>query len=403
MAQFLYEAKTKDGHLANGVVEAISEEAAIDTLHEKELMILSLSPVATGLLKGDISRFWMRPKSKDVMVFTRQLATVIAADIPLVEGLQTIASQTENPKFSEIISEAAEAIRGGSSLSAALAESPKLFGDFYVSLIKSGEISGLLEQSLIYLADYLEKGQALNSKIRGALGYPIFILCALVGVTGVMMTTVVPKMLAIVQEAGATEIPFITQILIAVTTFFNDNIILMAVLLAVAGVFLRQYIRTENGQYRLDRLKISFPRLGKVARNIYIARLSETLSTLIKSGVPVLESLKVTSEIVGNRIFRDILLEAREHVRSGGTVSQVLAKYPEFPKLVPSMLAIGEKTGKTDFMLENIYRFFNFEAERDIQNMSALIEPILILLLGAGVGVLVAAVLLPIFSLVQAG
>ena len=167
--------------------------------------------------------------------------------------------------------------------------------------------------------------------------------------------------------------------------------------------FFNRYFKTEAGRYQWDRLKISFPKVGQIARNIYLARISETLSTLIKSGVPILEALKITSEIAGNYIFRDILLEARENVRNGGSISTVLLKYQEVPHLVSAMLAIGEKTGKTDFMLDNIYKFYGTEADRDIQNLSVLIEPVLLLLLGLGAGILVAGILLPIFSLVGAG
>lgn len=400
--QFNYEAKDKEGKLVNGTVEAYSEELALEALSGRGMVILTLVPVKKNLFSADVLSVLMRPNNRDVVVFTRQLATIVAADIPLIEGLQTIAAQAEKKIFAEIVGELTESIRGGSSLSRALADYPKLFSRFYISLVRSGEISGRLESSLAYLADYLEKTQNLNSKIKGALAYPVFILCALVAVTIIMMTSIMPKLLDVIRESGVQEVPTITKILIAATTFVNDYIIYILVLLAGVFVFLWRYVQTEAGRYKLDLVKINMPRLGIVARNIYVARIAETLSTLIKAGVPILDGLEVTSEIAGNYIYRDILQEAQVNVRNGGSISETLSRHSEFPKLVSSMLSIGEKSGKTDFMLDSIFKFYNFEAERDIQNMSQLIEPILILILGAGVGLLVAGILLPIFSLVGA-
>jgi type IV pilus assembly protein PilC len=404
MMQFVYEAKNKEGRLVSGTVDAYSEDLAIEALNEKGMTILALNPAKKGLFDVDVGAFISKPNKSDVVVFTRQLATIISADIPLIEGLQTIAAQSDKKGFSLIISEMAETVRGGSTLSKAMATYPKFFSTFYISLVRSGEISGRLEGALIYLADYLEKNQALNAKIRGALAYPVFILCALGVVTVVMMTSVMPKLLDIIKESGVApeDIPTITKVLMAVTGFFNSYIVFIIAALIGLVIFLRQYLQTEAGLYRLDRAKLNIPRLGIVARNIYIARISETLATLIKAGVPILDGLEITSEIAGNKIYRDILLEARKSVQNGGSISEVLIKYKEFPRLVSSMLAIGEKTGKTDFMLDSIFKFYNFEAEKDIQNMSQLIEPVLILILGAGVGLLVAGILLPIFSLVGA-
>ena len=402
MLQFNYEARDRSGQFVKGVIGAVSESAAVDALHGKDLTVLSLAPVEKSLFGSDISGFFLKPNQKDITVFTRQLATIIAADIPLIEGLETIASQAEKPAFTKVIREMAEAIRGGSSLSAAVAKNSKLFSEFYVSLVKSGEVSGRLEQTLLYLADYLERSQALNSKIKGAMAYPMFIIFAL-GIVGfIMMTFVLPKLLGILTESGVEDVPIITKVLIKLTEIVNNYIVLILASVIFLLWFARQYFKTKSGQYALDRVKISFPRLGIIARNIYIARMAETLSTLIKSGVPILEGIKITSEIVGNNFFKDMLLAAEQNVRNGGTISAILSENKDIPKLVSSMMAIGEKTGKTDFMLENIYKFYGTEAERDIQNLSQLIEPILILLLGVAAGLLVAGILLPIFSLVGA-
>ncbi len=402
MKQFLYEAKDRNGKFSKGSVDAYSEEAAVETLQERGLVILSLIPAQEDFLKSDVLSFLSKPNRKDVVVFTRQLATIIGADIPLIEGLETIASQAEKPSFAKIVREIADAIRGGSSLSESTAKTPGLFGDFYVSLVKAGEISGRLEQTLLYLADYLERSQNLNSKIKGAMTYPLFIISVLGIVGTIMMTTVLPKLLTILTESGVKDVPLITKVLIFVSNFVTTYILFIIVISVFLFWFLKQYFKTNVGRYQWDRFTISFPRIGLIARNIYLARIAETLSTLIKSGVPILESLKITSEIAGNYIFRDILMEARENVRNGGSISAVLAKHQEVPRLVSAMLTVGEKTGKTDFILENIFKFYGAEVDRDIQNLSVLIEPVLLLLLGLGAGLLVAGILLPIFSLVGA-
>lgn len=402
LLQFQYEAKNRREEIVQGSVEAISEESARETLQERGLTVLSLVGEERSLLKMDVGGWFNRPNNKDIVIFTRQLATIIAADVPLIEGLNTIARQSEKPVFARIVMDLAEAIRGGNSLSGAVVKYPKLFTDFYVSLVRSGEVSGRMEETLLYLADYLERNQNMNSKVRGALAYPGFVLFALVTVMIIMVTSVLPKMLGFITEAGVADIPLITRMLIALTNFVNSYIWLILAVIVFTAWFVRQYVGTVDGKRRLDYVKISFPRLGVVARNVYIARIAETLSTLIKSGVPILEGLKITSEIANHSLYREILIEAQQNVQNGGTVSEIFFKYPkEIPRLVASMLTIGEKTGKTDFMLENIFKFYNAEAERDIQNLSQLIEPILILLLGMGVALLVSAIMLPMFSLVN--
>ena len=283
------------------------------------------------------------------------------------------------------------------------AANKKVFSKFYVSLVRAGEVSGKMQTTLTYLADYLERSASLNSKIRGALSYPAFVLFALVAVSIIMMTTVLPQLLSIIKDAGVQDIPMTTKILIAVTNFVNKYIALLAVLFGGAIFAAVYYVKTPEGINKFDNFKIKMPQFGAVVRALYLARIAETLSTLIKSGVPILEGLDITSEVVGNSVYREILIRAKENVRGGGTISEVFEQYKEFPPLVSSMLAIGEKTGRTDFMLENIFNFYKNESETSIQNLSQLIEPILILVLGLGVGLLVAAVLLPIYSLVGSG
>ncbi|MBI2063843.1 MAG: type II secretion system F family protein, partial [Candidatus Yanofskybacteria bacterium] len=242
-------------------------------------------------------------------------------------------------------------VEGGASLSAALAEFHKIFGSFYISLVRAGEVAGKLQTTLSYLADYLERSASLNSKIKGALAYPVFVLFAMVAVTAILMTTVLPQLLAIIKDAGIQDIPFTTKALIAVTSFVNRFIILLVVLLLGGVILLFYYVKTPQGRSRFDNFKIKMPQFGKVVRSFYLARIAETLAVLVKSGVPILDGLSITSDVVGNAVFKNILLEAKENVQGGGTISEVFEKHDEIPPLVASMLVIGEKTGRTDFML----------------------------------------------------
>lgn len=398
--EFLYQAKTQAGELVTGKIEAPSEDRAVNALHQKNLVVLSLEGTKKGLMLQDITTVFSKPSKKDIVLFTRQMATLVEADIPLIESLRALVRQVEKESFRKVITAVVSSVEGGASLSVALAEHSQIFGRFYISLVRAGEVAGKLQTTLSYLADYLERSAALNSKIRGALVYPAFVLFAMIVVTIILITTVLPQLLSIIKDAGIQDLPFTTRVLIATTGFVSRYLILLIILL-IGGVFLLiYYVKTPQGRDRLDNFKIKMPRFGEITRNLYLARIAETLATLIKSGVPILDGINITADVVGNVVFKNILLKAGENVRGGGTISEVFEQYEEIPPLVSSMLVIGEKTGRTEFMLENIFNFYKTESENSVQNLSQLIEPVLILILGLGVGLLVSAILLPIYSLV---
>lgn len=284
----------------------------------------------------------------------------------------------------------------------ALAQQEKVFSEFYVSLVKAGEVSGKLNSTLLYLADYLERSAALNSKIRGALAYPLFVMFAIVVVCILMATLVLPQLLVIIKEAGVAELPMATKILMAVTDFVNKYIILILIALIGGSIGSYFYVKSPAGRLKFHQFILGAPQFGTMIRNFYVSRLGESLSTLIKSGVPILDGLTIVSQVVGNEVFRNTLIEARTNVQGGGTISEVFQRYAVYPPLFTSMLAIGERTGRTDYMLDNVTRFYKAETENAIQNLTQLIEPILILFLGGIVALLVSAILLPIYSLVGA-
>ncbi len=401
---FNYKAKTKSGDIVDGTINAPNENVAVDVLHGKDYVIIAINPLDKGVLSIDVNKYLQRVKNKDIVAFTRQLSVLIDADVPLSEGLRTLANQEEKITFKKVITDISEAIEGGSSLSIALSLYPNLFSNFYIMLIQSGEVSGRLHQSLLYLADYLERSQDINSKIKGALAYPAFILFSLLLVAVIMATYVLPNLLSIFEDLGNVELPLSTKILIYSTHFFNNYKLFIFFVVVILASSVYYYIHTDEGKLKLDTLKISIPSLGVVSKNLYLARMAESLSTLIKSGIPILDSLKLTSDLVGNLVYRNIIAEAEEAVRSGGNISEAIAKHPkEIPSLFSSMMSVGERTGKLDYILEHISKFYKNESENTIQNISQLIEPILVLLLGLGVAILVSSILLPIYNLVGAG
>lgn len=400
--EFIYRVQNQSGEALNGNIEAPSQDKAIELLHDRGFVVLSLHPAAKDLFSADINDIFARPKAKDTVIFTRQLATLIEADMPLAEGLRTLAKQVDKPALKKIIANISDAVEGGSSLSVALAEYPKLFSPFYLKLIRSGELSGKLHDSLSYLADYLERTQAITSKIKGALAYPAFVIAAMIIVVIIMIVYVLPQLLVILKEAGIENLPISTRILLFVTETVNNYLYAFGIAIIGAGVAIWRYVRTEAGKEWMDKVKIQVPVFGKILSALYLARIAESLATLIKSGISILDAIKITAELVDNRTYQAILLEAEEEVRGGGSMSETLSRYHEVPALMTSMMAIGERTGKMDSMLGHVSKFYRDESETAIQSLSQLIEPILMLVLGVGVAILVASILLPIYSLVGA-
>ncbi len=397
--EYKYQAKNNAGQIVEGIIDAPSQDSAISILHNKQLVVLSLILFKKDVFSKDLNQVLSRTTNKDIVVFTRQLSTLIEADMPLAEGLRTLAQQTEKPGLKKIVMDVASAVEGGSSLSVAMAAHPKVFTAFYIKLVQAGEITGKLESSLSYLADYLEHSQSINSKITGALIYPAFVVSAMIIVGLIMGIYVLPQLLSVFKDWGV-DLPLSTRILMAGTAFLNDYIFYILAILVIAGFLLTRFLRSPQGKVWRDNLLVNMPGLGSVVRNLYLARMAESLSTLIKSGISILDAIHITSELVGNENYRKIMLDAEENVRSGGSISEILSQHKEMPPMFSSMVAIGERTGKLDYMLEYVSKFYKSESDTAIGSITQLIEPILVLVLGLAVAILVASILLPIYSLV---
>lgn len=396
--------------MTEGVVEAHNENDAVSVLHDQGLVILALEAKEKGVFKKDIGSVLIKPSNRDVVFFSRQLATLIGADVPLITSLNTLAEQADNPSFKKILKDITEMVDAGSSLSGALARYPNVFSDFFVSLVRSGETAGKLHEVSNYLADYLEKQAEIKSKTMGALIYPAFLLLAVIAVFIVLffgfplldLPPVIPQILTIVQEAGVEDLPFSTRLLLFVNQALFDFWFLILGFLAIMAFWIFNYFKTPEGREKYDRVKLKLPLLKKAIQGIYLARLSETLATLVKAGVPILDSLEITSSVVGNSVYKKALLEAKSEVSKGAKISEVFIKYPEFiPPIITQMISIGEKTGKLDLILEHISRFYSNEADAIIRNLPSIIEPVVILGFGGVVFIIVSGVLLPLFSIIR--
>jgi len=396
--RFNYLVRTQKGELQRGKIKATNRETAIKTLQKNDLIIIKLqSDQKISFLANDMVIF-KHVKRKEIFVFFRQLSILVEANIPLVQALKSLGQQVKSPYFEEIIFEIANNVNGGMSLSQAMAKYPKIFSNFSINLIKSGEVSGRLRESLNYLAEYLEKEYYLVSKIRGAMAYPAFILSAFLIVGVLVMIMVIPNLTSILIESSQ-ELPWTTKLIIAVSGFIRIYWWGILLFLIVGFFSFSKYKKTEKGKDYWDRFKLKMPVFGKILQKTYLARLSNNLSALTKGGVSIIQSLSIAGKVVNNTVFQRILFEAEKKVKTGKNISSVLEKYDEFPPLFCQMVKTGEKTGKLDVLLGKLSNFYNKEVDNVIDNLSQLIEPVLIVVLGIGIGILVMAVFMPIYNL----
>jgi type IV pilus assembly protein PilC len=325
---------------------------------------------------------------------------MIEAKVPLISALKSIAEQTENPYFATILATVLSDVDEGKSLSESLRKHPQVFSDLYVNMIQSGEMSGNLQKALEDLADNIEKNYALTQKVKGVLYYPAFILSAFFIVGFIMITFVIPKLMTMLKETNA-KLPLTTKILISTGDFMQKWwwAVLIAVLAGVAGLI--YYLRTEDGQKEFDVVKLKIPVIKKVLQYVYLARFAENLSTLTQSGLPIVSALQISASVVGSSVFEKDILEAAERVKGGGTISEVLEKKATFPPIMTQMMKVGEETGKLDTALKSMSGFYTREADQLVSNLASVIEPVLIVILGIGVGVLVFSIIIPIYNIAQ--
>lgn len=388
-----------DGESISGIVEAPGETEAAELLGERGLIVLSLVAGKKKSFKG-LNINIGGVNQKDLVIFSRQLAVMISATIPIVQALRILSQQTSNPVFTDKIVEIANDVDGGMKLSDAMGKHSKIFSNFFVAMIKSGETSGRLEEVLEYLADQMEKDYDLVARIKGAMIYPIVILVGLVGVSILMMVYILPKLTPMLKESGA-ELPAVTNWLIAISDFMVSSwYYILFVLLILAFVFVF-WTKSQSGKNMWDSIKIKIPIFGGLFKKIYLVRLTRSLHTLIKGGVPISMALRITAEVVDNKAYADLIMKTVAEVEAGNSISTLFSKSPLVPKMLAQMMIVGEKTGRIDTILERLSDFYSREINTMVANLTTLIEPIILVLMGVGVGGIVAAIMLPMYKVAQ--
>ncbi|KKS94458.1 MAG: hypothetical protein A3H59_02210 [Candidatus Jacksonbacteria bacterium RIFCSPLOWO2_02_FULL_43_9] len=403
MPLYSYKALSQTGERSDGVVEAATLNQAQEVLEEKGLRVFSLEESEQESPFELRIPFLERVKVRDLVVFSRQLAMMISTDIPIVQALKILQQQTDNSKLRDTVAEVAEEVEGGTKLSDALERHVQVFGDFYVSMVKSGETSGKLDAVLLYLAEQQEKDYDMMSKIRGALTYPAFIIFGMVGMGYVMVTFVLPKLTAILKESNVV-LPFSTRVLIAVSGFaekFWLPILIMMIALVIGIPLIIK--KTHQGRVAFDLLMLRLPLFGNlIVRKMYLVRIMRSLSTLLQGGVPLPDSLKITAEVVAHSVYKDILLETVREVEDGNPVASVFMRSKDIPKMVSRLIVIGEETGNIEGILGKLSEFYQREVENAIANLTTLLEPFILIVMGAAVGVMVLSIMLPMFKLAEA-
>jgi len=385
-------------------LEAVNQDAAITLLQQAGLTVLKIEQKREGAWYEKLVLPFQRVSLKEVSVFTRQFATLLEAQVPLIDALQTVYAQSTNLMLREVIFDMYSDIQAGLSFSDALAKYDKVFSPFYANMIKAAEMTGRLDSALLYLADYYEQQAYVNTKITNAMIYPVFILVLFVAVVAIMVTVVIPQLGTVILESGVTldELPMMTQILFGAGSFFTKYIaVVVAVLLGLVVVLVR-YFSSEEGKLLASTILLKLPVFGGFLQRMYVARFAETLSVLLKGGIPVASGLDIVAHVIGSVYYQEAVEQIAQGVRQGETISALLLKYPDyFPPLISQMVAVGEKTGRLEELLKKVALSYTREIESLINSLTEIIQPILIVALGVLIGGLIAAVILPIYQVAQ--
>lgn len=396
MKKFRYKARDRSGRTVTGVVEGISDSAAARLLREKGLIVTGLKEDGASLLS--LSKIKSRTSTKDLVAFTRQLSTMINAGLPLTESLSILLLQAR-ASFKPVLSSVLADVEGGQTFSGALSKHPKVFSQTYIALIKAGETGGVLEKVLTRLADNLEKQQEFAGKVKGAMIYPAIIVLGMIGVSIIMIVFVIPRLTDLYGQFGK-ELPFTTRILTGISSIIINFWFVIVFAIAIASWFFVMWKNTESGKLKISQIMLKIPILGDLRRQIMLTELTRTLSLMVAAGVPILESISVTTGIMNNQVISMALRDVGKQIEKGFPISFAFSKHPEaFPYLLSQMIAVGEETGKMDDVLGKVSHVFEIESEQKVKTLTAAIEPLIMIFLGLGVAFLIVAVVLPIYQL----
>ena len=398
---FNYRAIDKDGHEREGTVEALSRDVAISLLQQRALIISSIQSAEKKPLLSIQFSFFKHVSSHDIVLLSRQIATLFGAQVSALRVFRLLASEVENKHLADILSSVADDIQGGSPISRALSRHPEAFSMLYVNMVRVGEEAGKLPETFGYLADYLDRSDEVLSKAEHALVYPAFVIAAFVGVMILMMTLVIPRVAKILTDSGQ-DLPIYTKIVLAISSFFVNYGLFLLIVLAVGLFFAVRAARGPAGKLFFEGIKFAIPFVGNLYKKLYLARMVDNFSTMLIAGVSIIEAVNITSSVMDSSTYEQILLQVSDDIKGGKPMSDSLAKHEEVPAIMIAMIRTGEETGELGNILQALGKYYNREVTTAVDTLLGLIEPIMILLLGGSVGVLLAAVLLPIYNLAGA-
>lgn len=397
---FSYKCFNQNQEVVAGEIDAADKDAAILELQKNGFTIVFIEekkmPVVVKL--DSFSFFAPKIKTKDMVIFSRQISTLFEAGVSALKAFRLLADENDNLTLKQKLTEVADDIQSGVSLSNSLEKQKHTFTPFYVSMVRAGEESGQLNQSFLYLADYLDREYELSQKVKKALTYPIFVVCTFLTIMTLMFVFVIPKMAALFADQG-TELPKITQIILGLSNFLVNYGIYMLPLIFGGAWWFYKYSRTVKGHYALDELKTKLPVFRNLFQKIFLTRLSDNMDTMLTSGVSIVRAIEITADVVDNDVYKELLIRVSEKVKTGTPFSKALYEEPNIPNILIQMVKVGEETGELGYILKNLAKFYKREVDTAIDSVVGLIEPAMIVGLGIGVGILVASVLLPMYTL----
>lgn len=395
---FTYRAVDSQGKELEGSYEAHNKDMAITALQRQGYVISSIEEAEKkSMLEMNFS-MGSRVTNRDIVIVSRQISTLFEAQVSALRIFRLLASEAQRPGLQKVLTDVADELQGGASISKAMAKHPKVFSPFYVNMVRSGEETGKLDSIFSYLADYMDRTYEITMKARNALIYPAFVVMTFIVVVILMLTLVFPKIGDILEESGQ-EVPVYTKIILWLGDFFHDWGFIVAIAAIIGAVFAWRSYRTAPGRMVFDQLKVRLPGIKILFVKLYLSRISDNLATMLTSGITVTRALEVTAAVVDNKIYENLLLEALHDVKNGSAVSKALSRHPEIPGIMVQMIKVGEETGEVGNILNTLAKFYRREVETAVDTLVDLIEPAMIVVLGLGVGILLASVLLPIYNI----
>ncbi len=396
MLVFEYKALTDAGERQTGNIEAASKDLAIENLQHKGLIITSITE-ASKASSTQLLSFLNKVPMKEIVFMSRQIATLFEAHVSAYKAFSLVSEQAENPTLKQQLHNVTSDLSSGVSITEALSRYPDTFSNFYINMVKSGEESGKLSETFTFLAEYMERQYELTRKIRGALIYPIFVIVVFFGVMVLMLRFIVPKLGEMITQSGQ-PIPVFTKIVLGISNVFVEYGLYMLLAFIALVTTAVMFLKSENGKEWLDNAKLKMPAIKTLYNKLYLARIADNLDTMLSSGIPIIRTLEVTAGIVGNRVYSRVIKEVSEEVKAGINLSNAFAKHKEIPNMLSQMVRVGEETGMLGQVLKTLGRFYKREVDAAVDNIVSLIEPLMIIVLGAGVGILLVSVLMPIYN-----